>query len=385
MANLNDIAALADSLEKQRIAVRQERCVRVRNRHASCRRCLDACPADALAIEGNRVAYAASLCTACGACTAVCPTEALLPLEPAEAALREACDRAAARADGTVAIACARIASKHGGDPDKYAEVPCLGRVDESLMLQAAASGASRLVLVDGDCPTCRYGPCGRLAAEAAEDAAAIIAACASGFPIERMTGFPPELALEAPEGRFGTDRRGFFSETAAAVKETTLTAARTTLNQKLGGAAAEEGLGQRLRVGSRGSLPQYPMARRDAALDAIDALGLPAGDSVGKRLFGSVAVDTSLCNGCGMCATFCPAGALRRVDGPDGKTLAALEFLASDCVGCGLCADVCWKDALVMSHEVAPGQLFSFEPVAFPVDPANRASGPGLGKSFIR
>lgn len=376
MANLNDIAALADSLEKPRIAVVQERCVRVRNRHASCSLCLDICPAGALAIEGNKVSYSASACVGCGTCAAMCPVEALRPLDPSPAALAADCARAAAQADGEVIIACARIASKRGGDPDRYAEVPCLGRIDEAFLLEALAQGAPLVTLVDGDCTTCRYGPCGMAAAEAAADGESIAGDCGQPQRIRRMTGFPAEAQLEESRGRFGTDRRGFFSETAAAVKETTLAAARTTLDQKLGPAVKDEGLGSRLRVTAEGALPQFPMVRRDRALDAIDALGIPDGPTVGHRLFGTVSIDTSTCNGCGMCATFCPAGALRRVNTEDGKKLAALEFLACECVGCGLCRDVCWKDSLTLSHEVAPAQLFSFDPVVFDVVAEEKASG---------
>lgn len=376
MANLNDIAALADSLEKPRIAVVQERCVRVRNRHASCSRCLDICPAGALAIEGNKISYSASACVGCGTCAALCPTEALQPLSPTDGALEADSARAAAGAEGQVIIACARIVAKRGGDPDRYTEVPCLGRIDEAFLLSAAAQGAPRITLVDGDCATCRYGPCGAAAGEGAADGESIIESCGQAPHIRRMTGFPPEAQLEEPRGRFGTDRRGFFSETAAAVKETTLAAARTTLDQKLGPAVREEGLGSRLRATAKGTLPQFPMARRDRALDAIDALGMPAGPTVGRRLFGTVAIDTGACNGCGMCAIFCPSGALRRVDGEDGKKLVALEFLACECVGCSLCADVCWKDCLTLSPEVAPGQLLSFDPVVFPVVAEGKSSG---------
>ena len=110
MANLNDIATSADALQKPSIAVRENRCVAVRNRHASCRKCMDICDAKSIEVDQNEINYSASLCINCGACAVVCPTEAL---NPTGADITEAAFEVADKTGGKILFACARIASKH--------------------------------------------------------------------------------------------------------------------------------------------------------------------------------------------------------------------------------------------------------------------------------
>ena len=117
------------------------------------------------------------------------------------------------------------------------------------------------------------------------------------------------------------------------------------------------------------GTLPLIRTPRHDATINALDALGEPQVESLESRVFGSVSVNSEKCNSCGMCAMFCPTGALRRDPADElGAPLRYLEFSACECVQCGLCADVCWKDALALSPRVSTEQLFDFEPVVFKV-----------------
>ena len=144
-------------MEDKAVVPAPKRCVAVRNRNASCRKCIDACPADAISVHNNVLSVDHKACVACGACTVVCPTEALIPIRPADEAFEQAAAEAMAALDGRAVIACARIASKGLADPHKFAEAPCLARVDESLLLGLAAVGAKDIVLVDGCCKTCRF------------------------------------------------------------------------------------------------------------------------------------------------------------------------------------------------------------------------------------
>ena len=160
MPNLIDIVEVAEALESKAVFLAPDRCTVVRNRHSSCRKCTDACPTDAVGAKDNVLALDNERCVACGACTTVCPTEALIPLAPLDEDLAASVADAVVASGGRAVFACARIASKRKGDPTKFAEVPCLARMEESVLLELAARGVEDILLVDGTCATCKFRAC---------------------------------------------------------------------------------------------------------------------------------------------------------------------------------------------------------------------------------
>ena len=372
MPNINDIVMVAEALEKSPLAISRDRCVAVRNRNASCRKCVDACSFNALTVSANEITHDAGSCASCGACTAACPTEALSLVKPTDDELAAAAAKAATENDGVAVIACARISSKRLANPSQYAEAYCLARIEESLLLNLAAHGAEGIILVDGDCPTCKYRDCTRTVEETVLFANELIAAHGGHARVTRASAFPENMHIQETSGLFGSTRRSFFSDAAGAARETAMTAARTTITHELGTTVAERSIGERLRVTDDGSMPRLDMPRHDTLINAMDALGAPTVENVESRRFANVCIDTGKCNACGMCGVFCPTGALRRADGGAASAqLQYLEFSMSECVQCGLCADVCWKDALTISSKIPTAQLFDFEPVTFDLSKA--------------
>lgn len=374
MPTIDEIVQVAEALEKSPIVVVRDRCVAVRNRNATCRKCVQACQVGAIDIAANEITLSASLCMACGACTSVCPTEALMPLKPTDAELAQAVAEAASAFEGHALFACARIASKRLADPRLYAEVLCLARLDESVVLSLVAHGASEVTFVDGGCETCKYRACVTQIEDTLRNSNELLAAQGSDVRVHRSSTFPEDALVESVEGLYGSTRRGFFTEAAGAAKETAIAAARTTIEQELGYKVAEASIGKRLRVTADGTMPRLTMPRHDVTINSMDAIGWPVEDVVDTRRFGSVTIDADKCNACGMCAVFCTTGALRRDEAESpSDPLKRLEFSASECVQCGLCRDVCWKGALKLSSQVSTEQIFDFEPVIFDLGSVSR------------
>ena len=59
------------------VNVDQGLCAHSRNRKTGCTRCLDLCPAGAIAPDGDAVAVDPALCGGCGLCAGACPTSAI--------------------------------------------------------------------------------------------------------------------------------------------------------------------------------------------------------------------------------------------------------------------------------------------------------------------
>ncbi|MFR4804674.1 MAG: DUF362 domain-containing protein [Eggerthellaceae bacterium] len=192
MPNLVDIVEVAEALESKAVYLASDRCVVVRNRHASCAKCADACPTGSVFAANNVLELDGEGCVACGACTTVCPVEALIPT---------------ARWTGTSPPAwrppwrqparpCshARIASKRGR-PGEVRQVPCLARMEESVLLGLAARGVEDIVLVDG-VRRCKFlERAGHRATLASANE--LMAAQGSDVCVRRASAFPDEVLLE--------------------------------------------------------------------------------------------------------------------------------------------------------------------------------------------
>ncbi len=379
MPNLADIVEMAESLESKAVYIAADRCVAVRNRHSSCRKCVDACLADAVTVKNNKLEIDAGACVACGACTAVCPTEALIPLDPLDADLSAGIASAVTACEGVAVFACARMEARHVGDPDKYAVVPCLARMEESVLLALAARGVQDIVLVDGTCKTCKYRACVPGIDATVASANTLLAAQGSDVRVRRASEFP-EVALSRDANKtYGAARRGFFTQAGGTAKSAAKTAAEKTLAKMLGGSEKkEQTLRERLRMSDKGTLAQFSAERRMRVLDSMDALGQSVVPEIETRLFGNVEIDLEKCSSCLMCTVFCPTGAIRKSeDVPEDGKGNLLEFSAADCVQCNLCADACLKKCLTVSPVVSTQELFDFEPriIQLPEPPAR----PGL------
>lgn len=362
MPNLKDIIDVAQALESKAVRVVADRCVVVRNRNASCRRCVKACPADAITVRGNDLTLDNHACVSCGACTVVCPVEALVPLDPTDADLAAGAARSASALDGTAVIACARMAAKDVGDPSKYAMVPCMARVDEVLLVELAAAGIERVVLVDGTCRTCKYRDTSAGVDEAVAQAQALIAAQGGSAIIERASEFPAQAVLEDKASLYGQERRGFFTRSTKRAREASVKTAEVMVFKEF--EQRMPSLRERLGVTASGAMPWLTAQRRERLMDSLDQIGTPVQDTVSSRQFATVSIDEEKCSACGMCAVFCPTGALKKSDEkPEDGVGSYLEFQAFDCVNCRVCADVCMKKCLKTSTEVSSDELFDFEP----------------------
>ena len=359
---MKDIIDVAQALESKAVRVVADRCVVVRNRNASCRRCVKACPADAITVRGNDLTLDNHACVSCGACTVVCPVEALVPLDPTDADLAAGAARSASALDGTAVIACARMAAKDVGDPSKYAMVPCMARVDEVLLVELAAAGIERVVLVDGTCRTCKYRDTSAGVDEAVAQAQALIAAQGGSAIIERASEFPAQAVLEDRASLYGQERRGFFTRSTKRAREASVKTAEVMVFKEF--EQRMPSLRERLGVTASGAMPWLTAQRRERLMDSLDQIGAPVQDTVSSRQFATVSIDEEKCSACGMCAVFCPTGALKKSDEkPEDGVGSYLEFQAFDCVNCRVCADVCMKKCLKTSTEISTEELFDFEP----------------------
>lgn len=375
MPNLKDIVDVAQALESKAVRVVADRCVVVRNRHASCRRCVKACPADAITVRNNELTLDNHACVSCGACTVACPVEALVPLDPSDAELATGAARSADALDGCAVIACARIASKDLGDPTKYTIVPCMARVDEGMLVELAAAGVSRIMLVDGSCRTCKYRDTESGVDEAVEQARALIAAMGGATEVVRASEFPAEALLEDRASLYGQERRGFFSRSSRRAREASVKTAEVMVFKEF--EQRMPSLKERLGVTAAGAMPWLVAQRRERLMDSLDQLGTPTVETIDSRQFGTVSIDEEKCSACGMCAVFCPTGALKKSDErPEDGVGSYLEFQAFDCANCRMCADVCMKKCLTVSTEVSADELFDFEPRLIHIPDPPRRTG---------
>lgn len=330
-----------ENLAGSGLAVHPERCVHVRNRHASCRRCADACTSGALKIDGGRFDVAPEKCVGCGTCATVCPTGALETCHPNDAELIARALGASRRAGHTVVFACHHAAFDRGVrfNENCVDDLVCLSRIEESLVATLFADGVDRVLLVRGNCDTCPR----RQGLESVRLVKQTVDTLIEAWNLDKTF----ELFCDVPAHVIAGTCEKLAVEDALSIGRAFSAA---------GDSAAGEAEPEPVHVSDDGTLPHFVPVRRGRLLDALGTFGDPVVPTLATRLWGHVRIDRDLCRSCKMCAVFCPTGALTKYADEDGST--GIEHYLAECVHCCLCEDICPAHAIVSESEVPALEL---------------------------
>ena len=392
------------ALQSDHVHVRQERCLLVRNRNAECLRCAQACTSGCISYneQTKMLDIDQARCVGCGTCATACPTCALEARDPNDTELLARLQGALnASASKTVAIAC----EKAGIAQDERAvRLTCLGRIDESALLQLAAWGAREVTLTCGPCDTCEHKPGHAVVEEVCESANTLLGLWDSTMHVEleevghaaEQAGLPAretdvdraatqgeieradQKIQAADTGRVATHGESVQVDQQIQTAGTDKVAEQSTATRDGDGANLSDEASdgettatdqvdrplKRLKVMADGTLPHFVPDRRERLLDALADLGEGPTDSramARTRLWGHVVIDTDKCTSCRMCATFCPTGAIVKFDAPDGTF--GVDHYAADCVKCLCCQAICRTQAIVVEDAVPANVLVNAVP----------------------
>lgn len=388
---------LIDEMNSPLLAVEPQRCVLVRHRNGECLRCAAVCTTGAISLGEEGIVVSPEKCIGCGTCASACPTGCLTAANPTDEELFGAVEAALAAGGGRVAIACERAFAMASGNrmkrdscdatapsfvPGKIAGatsdgrplvgVVCLGRVDESLLVEATARGARSIQLISGPCESCPHRCGGALSDEIIVSAETLLAALGTPSPIDRIrlqdASDTREILRLRPTASAQDGTNAVNAATMADASEDCLSESGYPVAPPTGESQQDSREPQFAHVQADGTLPHFVPERRLRLFNSLKALGTPAAPTVTTRLWGQVTIDTELCRSCRMCTVFCPTGALTRFDAANDAF--GVEHRSALCMQCRLCETICPEQAITVAEEVSADEFLSGKKFRFTMQP---------------
>lgn len=381
MSFIDMFAAALGAIESDAIKVNDERCISVRNRNAHCMRCAEACTSGCISVEENRLVVQPEKCISCGTCATACPTSAIEICQPNDDDLTHMVKDSIIATKGHPVICCENAVREASLKLEDAAEVavvlPCLGRVDESLLVGLAAYKAFDVTLVCGNCEQCDRATGGALVRRVAQGAQNMIAAFGSNTTLT-VTSDMPASVTAAHAGKVaaahagaagGVSRRSFLCGAKDEGTKAATAAVTAEVADQLGIPEDIEVPAAYRKVNKNGTLSHYVPSRRTRLYNYLRHVGdgTPKGKEVESRIIGAVEIDGSTCKNCRMCAVFCPTGALERVDEGAGGVFGLIHRPAA-CMQCRLCESICPVQAIHVNATVPMEQFMGREAVVFPM-----------------
>lgn len=346
---LDAFLVLTDHFEGETITVEVEHCLNARFRQAACTQCQDFCPGeDAITLKNDRPILNAEACLHCGLCLHRCPTGVFNAPDHLSAKLIKT---VSALPPSPVDLICPLHAhSETGPAPQAVQTQRCLAALSPATLLSMVATGRE-LWLDDEFCAECSVGKVHTALTETVAEVNAWGSLIDDTIPIllhGQLADLQPIKRPVYQADQPTLSRRGFFS----ALKH---------LGQEGANAVAAEALSQSAKpdqfISVSERLPQFPPRLRMQILAIVDnvqssdhEIDIPQSEANRQSTPNLPIIDISIkpdgCSACGLCARFCPTGALAFVQDGDQFSLA---FQPRLCLGqaCDICRLACPEEAV--------------------------------------
>jgi ferredoxin len=322
---------LVGTFEKPRyVTFDAKLCAHSRSGRVGCTRCLDLCPAGAIAPAGDHVAIDANICAGCGQCAAACPTGAAsYALPPEDALMRKLRTMLIAYREAGGEQAVLLVHDEAHGAP----LIDALARFGDGLPANVLPFATNEVtqVGIESIAAAFAYGATAMrflLRAKPRHDVVGLTRTMGIADPILSGLGFG--------SGRIAAIETDDPDALLKALCTIPLlpTAPRPASFQARG----------RKRDVLRFALGEL----HRAAPAPVDIIALPAGAP-----FGAVEVDASGCTLCLSCVSACPTSALR-----DDPERPVLRFVEDACVQCGLCRSTCPEKVITLVPRIDFGAV---------------------------
>jgi ferredoxin len=300
-------------------------CAHSRSQIVGCTRCLELCPAGAIAPAGDHVSIDANICAGCGQCAAVCPTGAAsYALPPSDALMRKLRAMLIGYREAGGEKAIVLIHDEPHGAP----LIDALARFGDGLPAQVLPLAVNEVTQLGLE----------TVAAAFAHGASAM-RFMLRARPRHDVLGLRKTLALaDAILGGLG-----FGADRVATIETDDPDALGAALRSipSMPGAPRPSGF---LAMGGKRDVTRFALKQlHQAAPEPVDVTPLPE-----QAPFGSVEVDVEGCTLCLSCVSACPTGALR-----DNPERPVLSFVEDACVQCGLCKATCPEKVITLRPQL--------------------------------
>lgn len=326
-------------------------CLNGRHRQAGCDRCVAACPAGAIQLTREHPDLQSDCCVHCGLCRPACPVDVFGADTKEQRLLGEVSDRLPAQ---PLAMICPlhpepQVTAAPAAIGLRYRR--CLGALSLADLLALTDHGRRAVWLDDGPCIDCLLYPSAQRQIRSQVSA---LNELLQAYGIDRRLHVVSETALDSSThsltlidwDRPKMSRRDLF----AALRRPTEHRLVTMTSHGVGSDYPEPPASDRL-------LHAIPDSRRRLLEQLV---GLFSSDShqvdASSAPFASVQVDIDRCSACGLCARFCPTGALRLTTetsdlGQKPTDSFILEFVPRLCLDCSVCTMACPEDAVTTTR----------------------------------
>ena len=291
-----------------------------------CTRCLDVCPADAIASINSQIEVDSYLCHGAGSCSTACPTGAISYGMPKAEMMADYLTRLLAhyREQGGEQPVIMFHADEQEVTTDQLASniIPValeeIATVGMELWMHAFNEGASRIIFLTSDSDEHRT-PISLIQLLERETKLGNQILAAMGYG-DNSLSLCREITGLTEEKQAATEANGIqVASASATAHQVEVFAEAPSKRQRL--------------IHNINRLQQMAPAGGEIAEQILMSASAP---------FGQVSIDSDACTLCFSCANICPTNALQT-----GKEAPAILLTEMDCVQCGLCESACPENAI--------------------------------------